>query len=52
MTRPRRRRSPVTVVRPDPRLWQTALQLAGGDPSLITVLSPTRLEVRDWRYNR
>lgn len=28
-----------------PRLWQTAMKLAGGDSSLITVVSMGRLEV-------
>ncbi len=42
MTRPPARRShraPVTVRRPDPRVWSHALQLAGGDHRRLEVLS-------------
>jgi len=36
----------VTVTQVHPGIWASALMLAGGDASRITVLSPTKVEVR------
>lgn len=36
----------ITITQVHPGVWATALRLAGGDASRITVLSPTRVEVR------
>lgn len=52
VTRGRRTRRPryadgdVTVVRVHRTVWREAMRLAGGDRSRITVLSPTKVEVR------
>jgi hypothetical protein len=40
------RPEPVNSVKPLPGLWETALQLAGGDSSKITLISAARVEIR------
>lgn len=49
-----RRRKPTPTpapetahVRVDPRVWQAALDLAGGDVSRLTVVSPTEVTVHN-----
>lgn len=48
----RKRRTPrtangkVEVVKVDARIMKTALRIAGGDASRITIISRTRVEVR------
>lgn len=41
--------SAVTVTRPDPQVWQTALQLAEGDPSRCHVEPDGTVTVRNQR---
>ncbi len=48
--KPRRARKvtapePVTVIKVNPSIWKTALQLADGKPSRIKVISATKVEV-------
>ena len=49
---PRRRASRVTSIQVDPRVWATALRLAGGDRSRIVVESETSVIVLNPREDR
>jgi len=53
--KPRRRKmspksGPVTVTRVNPGVWATALDLAGGDPTLLRIINLVTVEVLDGRY--